>query len=122
MAFAVLGRVEPSQERRVVDHASKQLAERRERALSQRVVLPLQELEVIDLQIAGGKVVVPHQRQSLLKRMGSKKATVQPPGLEPLGAIGVGGCLANDGGEGFKIVGYAGDSGLAFEQTGYGSI
>src|SRR5436309_2089170 len=107
MPLAVLRGVEPVEQCGIVGQVGEQFAEGSESQLAQRLVLPLHKLEVIDLEIAGGKVVVPHQRETLLERVRGEEAAVEPPGFEALGAAGIGGGLADDGGEGIKILGDA---------------
>ncbi|HEY2415423.1 MAG TPA: hypothetical protein VGI40_24485 [Pirellulaceae bacterium] len=103
-------------------HVAEQIAERGECELAEALVLPLHKLEIVNLDVAGGKVVVPEQRETFLERVGSEQAAVEPPGFETLGTAGIGGGLANDGGERVEFGRSAGELGLTGEKARNGGF
>ena len=55
---------------RVAEHRPQEVAERPAGVAAERVVLPLHRRDVVDLELAGGEVVVPDQREPLGERVG----------------------------------------------------
>ena len=85
VALRILLGVEPDQERRVAEHRVQQPAERAAAERAQRLVLPPHQRQVVDLEVAGGEVVVPHQRQPLGQRIRAEEHAVDPPAFQAIG-------------------------------------
>ncbi len=74
--------VEPDQEGRVPHRGVQEVAERGPGVSAEQVVLPPHGGQVVDLLVAGGEVVVPHEREPLAERVGAEQHAEDPPRLE----------------------------------------
>ena len=83
MPLAIGRRVEIDEERGIAESRTEQLAKRRPGQAPEAGVLAMHESDVLDLEVAGCKMVVPHQGQPLAERVGREEHPVEPPGLEP---------------------------------------
>ena len=81
-----------------------------------RLVLPPHQGQVVDLEVAGGEVVVPHQRQPLGQRVRAEEHAVDPPAFEAIGLGRGQRQLGQAVGERGEIRGNAAGSGLPFQQ------
>ena len=90
--------------------------------LAEEIILALHEPQVVDLEVAGGEVIVPHQRQAFLERMGRKEAAVEPPGLEPFGASRIDRRLPDDRRQRFETFGNSFRASLAFDEASNGGF
>ncbi len=76
---AIAGSVEPDQERRVAHGGVEQISKSAAGTNAKGLILPAHEREVVDLGIAGGEVVVPHEREPLAQGVRPEDHSVDPP-------------------------------------------
>jgi hypothetical protein len=83
MLLAIGRSIEPDQDCRIAHHGVEQFAERFAAQRAEQFVLPPHDAEILDLDGAGGEVIVPQERQSLAERIGTKKHPINPPCFQP---------------------------------------
>src|SRR5207248_9745650 len=71
---------------------------------------------------AGGKMVVPHQRQAFLKRMEREETAVKPPGFQSLRAARIGRSLPDHRGQRLEIGWDTFKPRVTVEQSGDGRL
>ena len=88
LAFAIRLRIQPNHHGRVFDDRSQEIAKFSHRMLPQQVVLAFHHSGIGDLQVAGSKVIVPHQRHAFGQWIARIQHPVEPPSFQSIDVTG----------------------------------
>ncbi len=115
--FAIRIGIEPKEHRWVANHLVEEFAKRIQSVASKELILPTYPMEIVDFEIAGRKMIMPHPCHLFAKWIRRKQATKDPPGSQSILVIALGCRLAESLGHRQKVIALSVDSRSSFKQS-----